>query len=356
MASSRLFEAYPPFPVDVPTAILPKISLDKLSSGSEAEANELFHACRTKGFFLLDLQNEPAGDGLLRDIEALFAITREVMDLSLEEKTEYKQHPPLLGYKAAGIMKNEKGQPDRCEFFNVGQDDIRGNIPRRANPKPVQDNRETFMSFMDNASRVLFRIFGILEAQLGLPTGTLAALHRQDQPSGTVVRMIRYPPQTPRDHGSSLLNHTDYGTITMLCNVLGGLQILPPGASNEDSNWQYVKPQPNCVIVNLGDALVEWTGDILRSNEHRVIAAPGKQAEHARFSVAFLVRPERKVSMKRLVGGKIPTAAEDGKEELSVSADEWELKKAVALIAGADCARSKGGRELRTTNVPVKVG
>lgn len=97
MASARLFEAYPPFPADVPTAILPKISLDKLTSGSEAEANELFHACRTKGFFLLDLQNEPAGDGLLRDIEALFAITREVMDLSLEEKTEYKQHPPLLG-------------------------------------------------------------------------------------------------------------------------------------------------------------------------------------------------------------------------------------------------------------------
>lgn len=160
-------------------------------------------------------------------------------------------------------MKNEKGQPDRCEFFNVGQDDIRGNVPCRANPKPVQDNRETLISFLENASPILFLIFSILEARLGLSKGTIAALHREDQPSGTVIRMIPYPPQSPQDHGSSLLSHTDYGTITMLCNVLGGLQVLPPGASNEDSNWKYVKPEPNCVIINLGDALVEWTGDMV---------------------------------------------------------------------------------------------
>ncbi len=248
-------------------------------------------------------------------------------------------------------MKNEKGQPDRCEIFNVGKDDIRGNIPRRANPKPVQDNRETFSSFLDNASPILLLIFDILESRLGLSEGTIAGLHREDQPSGTVVRMIRYPPRSPHDQGSSLLSHTDYGTITMLCNVLGGLQILPPGASNEDKNWQYVEPEPNCVLINLGDALVEWTGDILRSNEHRVIAAPGKQAEYVRFSVAYLVRPERKVLMNRLVGGYIPTAAEDGKEEMSVSVGEWEMKKAMALKAGADCARSRGGRELETLAV-----
>lgn len=256
-------------------------------------------------------------------------------------------------YKAAGVLKNEKGQPDRCEFFDVGQDQLLGITPDRAYPKPVQDNREVFDSFLENASSVFFLIFGILEAQLRLSKGTIAALHRKDQPSGSVVRMIRYPPRCSQDSGSSLLSHTDYGTITMLCNVLGGLQILPPGASNKESDWQYVKPEPNCVIINLGDALVEWTGDILRSNEHRVIAAPGKQAEHARFSVAYLMRPERNVLMKRLVGGYIPTAAEDGKEELSVSAEEWQLKKTIALKNGADCARSRGGRDLKT--LPTEV-
>ena len=99
MASAQVFEAYPQFPLDVPTASLPKISLDKLTAGSEVEAKAMFQACRAKGFFLLDLQNEPAGDRLIGAIEALFAITRGVMDLSLEEKEKYKQHPPsdLLG-------------------------------------------------------------------------------------------------------------------------------------------------------------------------------------------------------------------------------------------------------------------
>ena len=158
--------------------------------------------------------------------------------------------------------------------------------------------------------------------------------------------MIRYPPQPPGDHGSSLVGHTDYGSITLLSCVLGGLQTLPPGASNEDAHWQYVKPEPNCVIVNLGDAMVEWSGDILRSNEHRVVSPPGKQTEYERFSIAYLLRPVRSVSMNRLVGGIIPSAAQDDKEDLSMSAEEWEAKKAMALKNGEDCARSRGGREI----------
>ena len=94
MASTRLFDSYPPFPDDIPIASVPKFSLEKLVSGSDTEAKELFHACRTKGFFLLDLQNDPAGRTLHQDIETLFAITQEVMDLSLEEKTKYHRKPP----------------------------------------------------------------------------------------------------------------------------------------------------------------------------------------------------------------------------------------------------------------------
>ena len=112
---------------------------------------------------------------------------------------------------------------------------------------------------------------------------------------------------------------------------------------NKEENWQYVKPIPNNVIVNLGDAMVEWTGGILRSNEHRVIVAPGDQAKYPRYSVAYLVRPEKTVSMRRLVGGCISSVAEDEQGEVLLTAEEWEMKKAMALRAGADCARSKGG-------------
>ena len=56
--------------------------------------------------------------------------------------------------------------------------------------------------------------------------------------------------------------------------------------------------------------------------------------------------------MKRLVGGKIPTVEEDGEEDFDIGVKEWEKMKAVAIKSGTDCARSKGGRGLKTpTNV-----
>ena len=240
-------------------------------------------------------------------------------------------------------MKTETGQPDLCEFFNVGQDEVLGNKPCRIYPKPVQDNMQTFASFLTKAYPVVQLILDALDAQLGLPNGKLASLQPRHQLSGTVVRMIRYPPQSLEHGRTSLVGHTDYGTITLLCNVLGGLQILPPGATDEAANWRYVKPEPNCVIVNLGDAMVTWTGEILRSNMHRVTFAPGKQGKCPRYSVAYLIRPERNVPMKRLVGGYIPSAAEDGEEESALSANEWEIRKATALTNGSDCAKSRGG-------------
>lgn len=162
----------------------------------------------------------------------------------------------------------------------------------------VEDNRETFVSFLQNARPIIQLILRILDAQLGLLKDTLASLQRPDQPSGTIVRLLRYPPWSSHDQGTSLITHPDIGPITMLSNVLGGLQILPPDAADEDANWQYIKPESDCVIINLGDAMVEWTGDILRSNKHRAVSAPGKQAEFERLSVGYLMRPELNVSMK----------------------------------------------------------
>ena len=51
--------------------------------------------------------------------------------------------------------------------------------------------------------------------------------------------------------------------------------------------------------------------------------------------------------MKRLQSEKILSAAEDGDVEMDVSYGNWELNKSKALPEGVDCARSRGGRELK---------
>ncbi|KAF9812467.1 hypothetical protein IEO21_06185 [Rhodonia placenta] len=75
--------------------------------------------------------------------------------------------------------------------------------------------------------------------------------------------------------------HTDFGSLSFLHNRLGGLQVMVPGTQT----WQYVKPLPGHAICNLGDAMSVFSGGILKSNLHRVVAPPKEQAKILRWSL-----------------------------------------------------------------------
>ena len=234
-------------------------------------------------------------------------------------------------------MKTDKqGTPDRCEFYAISQDEMLGNTASNAHPQPIESRRAEIASFVKKVHAIIALILSVLETHLGLDQGTLAALMRTDSPSGTRLRFIRYDPQPEGDRRTSLLNHTDIGTATFLCTVLGGLQVLPPeGDPANEADWRYIRPQPNCAVINIGDTLVEWSGGILRSSIHRVTYPPGAQAKCTRYSVAYLVRANKTANMKRLKSDKIPSVEEDGEPDLDVSCQEWELRKSQALTAGA---------------------
>ena len=253
----------------------------------------------------------------------------------------------MKSYKRAGFGKIESGRPDRYEFYNSGQDDMLGNLPPRANPAPIENNRAIIKSYMLKVHAIVRVILSHLDTHLRLPPGTLASLQRQNHISGSHLRMLKYAPQPDGDRRTSLLGHTDIGTVTVLFSALGGLQVLPAGCDNSEENWRYVRPEPGCAIVNLGDAMVEWSAGILRSNLHRVTFAPGAQATCDRYSLAYFVRPEGRVSMQRLArGGSLIPGLQTGEEELDCTATEWESRKATAIVSGRDMARSRGGREI----------
>ncbi|RYP47114.1 hypothetical protein DL768_006788 [Monosporascus sp. mg162] len=123
---------------------------------------------------------------------------------------------------------------------------------------------------------------------------------RLPKPSGTVVRPIKAlsSPQA-EDFRSSMLHHADFGTITLLANVLEGPQIPTPGKpATDETARRWVRPQPGCLTVNLEDEIIQWTGGILRSNVHRINYAPGQQRYVDPDSLAILVRPERNAAIQ----------------------------------------------------------
>lgn len=67
--------------------------------------------------------------------------------------------------------------------------------------------------------------------QLNLPRDTFTSLQSPTKLSGTVIRFLKAlasPEST--DLRTALIRHAGFGTITLLANVVGGLQILQPGS------------------------------------------------------------------------------------------------------------------------------
>lgn len=141
-------DGLPPFPEDVPTAPLLRLSLSKLIEGDDEEDQRLWHACTELGFFYLQLDQEADSQALsghlpdnvkgsgvhrvldrrvesahfVKDAERLFEVANEVFALPIEEKARYdlKEKGSYFGYKGYGSgVVDAAGTKDRNEFYNV---------------------------------------------------------------------------------------------------------------------------------------------------------------------------------------------------------------------------------------------
>ncbi|KZP01751.1 Clavaminate synthase-like protein [Calocera viscosa TUFC12733] len=310
------FAGLPPFPDDIPTAPLVTLSLAKLQKNDPQEISELFKIGKGLGFFYLNLRGCENGERLLHDAEAVLDVQKQYFNLPLEEKrVSDREIVPnsdnFFGWKALGTLAYKK-------------DDIVGNTSPLPVPALITANNPLFKSFAVNAFNIVHMLLNHLNDQLELPPGTLVNLHRLQEQSGDHVRLLKAPP-APGEPSLSAGPHTDFGSLTILFNWLGGLQVVLPGASKE---WVYVRPVPGCAIVNLGDAMVKFTAGLLRSNIHRVMSPPGEQADQTRFSLVYFSRPENSVVLKRLKGGLIDAQPLSDQPEPEFTSKQWFLRRA----------------------------
>jgi hypothetical protein len=121
-APVQSFPDLPPFPSDVPTAPLLRLSLPSLLSRSPDELARFVRACEDLGFFYLDLMGCELGETLQKQADQLFVVGEELFDLPLEEKNKYdfSAQKSYFGYKGMGTnVVDAKGNLDRNEFYNV---------------------------------------------------------------------------------------------------------------------------------------------------------------------------------------------------------------------------------------------
>ncbi|MCJ1249981.1 hypothetical protein MMC30_007207 [Trapelia coarctata] len=382
----QAFADIPPFPDNIPTAPLLRLSLAKLLAKPEdgEESQRLFQASKELGFFYLDLRDTALGEGVLRDVDALFGVGRELFELEREEKQKYdfSGEGSYFGYKGYGQAITDKaGTRDRNEFYNVpspspfslpslpnhpyhltlnlttplrqqiSKNDILALSAPPPAPSLLTHTRPLFATFIPPAHTILSLLLTHLNTHLHLPPSTLPSLHRLRAPSGDQVRLLKAPAQDKGTEGPALGAHTDFGSLTLLFNRLGGLQVLLPEGmrgteqAGKGGGWVYVRPLEGHAIVNVGDALSMFTGGLLRSNIHRVVAAPGAQRAVSKYSVVYFMRPEDAVVLKRLEGGDVIPALKEGEMEEAVASKDWVLRRALGRRVGGNVGNAWRGTE-----------
>ena len=234
-------------------------------------------------------------------------------------------------------------------FMQLRKDDLVGNCKPLPCPDLVSKNWALLQEYTRNCRAAIDLMFTHLEQNLQVPLGTIANLHRITERSGDHVRFNQMMPSTFSEEKARQGEHTDFGSLTILFNWLGGLQIRLP----DSAEWVFVRPVPGSAIVNLGDALVKFTAGLLRSNVHRVVPPLPPQDGIGRCSLVYFSRPEDVVVLRRLKGGLIDAQPQAEKTEQEMTSEEWILRRSLGDLRGV--YTHTGGLELRPPLVAGRV-
>ncbi|KIX92182.1 uncharacterized protein Z520_12063 [Fonsecaea multimorphosa CBS 102226] len=332
----------PPFPTDVRTAPIATISLAKILGRDPEETQKVLKACQTYGFFYLDLTDAPTGKTLLSESEELLNLSAEAFNLSDEEKQEFalQKGVSLYGYKSAGTVKatDPDRRPDSTEFLNIGKDHLFGFAESRAYPPVIEEQRPLLKHFSKGAHDLGMLILTTLARELGIDEKTFTERNIFTSTSQDHIRLTKKHPHPADKTAIGLPSHTDFGCVTILFNWLGGLQIQSY-EPDRLGQWDYVKPVPGTAIINMGDAMVVFTNGALKSAKHRVVPAPGAQADFDRYSVVYFVRPSNDQPMKPVEGfenqtGTVKVAGKFndflGSDKIHL-AEEWMAKRTAQM-------------------------
>lgn len=84
---------YPSFPSDLKTIHLETISLQKIQNNDQQEHDRMFKACKTWGFFYLNLSHSDQGQIINQGADSIARVAEKIMRLPLEEKLRYSLNP-----------------------------------------------------------------------------------------------------------------------------------------------------------------------------------------------------------------------------------------------------------------------
>ncbi|OBR11862.1 2OG-Fe(II)oxygenase superfamily protein [Colletotrichum higginsianum IMI 349063] len=317
-----------------PKANIPIIDIASPDVDRANVARQLVDAAAEHGFIYIRSTGKYVALG---DIDTAFSLV--LLFFELPSKKLFKS--PVEEKAACTIQKNNRGwsgmhsetldpKNQKAGYrlaFNFGE--FRDGKAQQPLPQTIQPDEPFVNSFSDQCHALCLELLELLgiglevytphiplsrgkpltRIQVDPPTFFSSAHLRSRGESGTILRMLYYPPTSstaasPDDIRAGA--HSDYGSLTLLFRLRGqaGLEIL-----TRDNAWAPVPVTPPGtesdasppILVNIGDLLSYWTNGLFRSTVHRVVfggeVAEGETDTGPRYSMAFFCHPVGSVAL-----------------------------------------------------------
>ncbi|KAK3433368.1 hypothetical protein EUGRSUZ_D00814 [Eucalyptus grandis] len=264
----------PTTPIVVEERDLPVINLGRLSLSKEERREckaEIARASREWGFF------QVLNHGISREI--LEKMREEQIKVFREPFEKKSREDKYLDFSAGSYRWGTPSatclqQLSWSEAFHVPLSDIISGT--RGCKSTLSSTMEQFAGTVSNLAQKLAKI---LAEELGHKS---TFFMENCLPSTCYLRMNRYPPCPISPDMLGLMPHTDSDFLTILHqDEVGGLQLV------KDGEWIAVKPNPDALIINIGDLFQAWSNDVYKSVQHRVMT----NSKRERYSTAYFFCP-----------------------------------------------------------------
>jgi isopenicillin N synthase-like dioxygenase len=302
-------------PTPAPTPInlngIPVIDFAEFGDGTSDAACQIgikfFTACRDVGFAYLINTGIPQ-----ERVNEIFQWSRKLFALPYESKMAAPRPKESWWHRGySGIGKEQTSQmefdpeqlaqlrkttPDYKESFDIGTSLPTARLPNIWLPEHILPGfRESATSFFEECGSLQTMVLRALA--IGLPgVEDLDFFKGYHTEMANQLRLLHYPGASAELFTSGTKGrtaaHTDFGTCTFLFqdpqDTLGGLEVEDP---HNPGHFVPAPPVPGSVVFNIGDFLMRWSNDILKSTIHRVRAPPpadGESYTPERFSIPYV--------------------------------------------------------------------
>lgn len=271
---------------------IPSVDLNDFISDDPARkqkfVNEIGRAYEDIGF--VALKGHFLSDDL---VKKLYDSVKDFFALPVETKEKYEVEGigGQRGYTSFGKEHAKgKAEGDLKEFWHFGQfvepeDADKFDYPDNVEVKEIPAFNEAGEETYKQLEKTGIYVLRALALYLGLDE---FYFDDKVKNGNSILRPIHYPPIKEEPKGAVRAGaHGDINLITLLMGAsTGGLQVL-----RNDGVWVDALPQPDELVINVGDMLSRHTNNRLKSTIHQVINPPKEEWGKPRYSIPFFMHP-----------------------------------------------------------------